>query len=279
MLDAAAAACDVWPGQILGEDPELGPRGVLAAQTGVFLVSVLAARALERRGISPTVLAGYSLGHYAALWRGGAVSYEDCLRILVAVWEAVERLGVHGTMGAVIGCPREEVERVCTEVRANGELVDVGSVNAPGQLVLTGSEAGVEAALARLAASSLSVRRLAMTWPIHSALLAPVSRAVAPIVEACPSIRAPQLPCIGPDAAGVTTAEDVRRLLTDGFSSENHWNRAFAAMTASGVREFLEVGPGQMLSRVARWIDRDARCRPVGTVPEADEAADIIAPA
>jgi [acyl-carrier-protein] S-malonyltransferase len=277
LLLAAAEACRVEPGALLGERTEAGPRGVLAAQTGVFLVSVLAARALERHRIEPTMLAGYSLGHYASLWRAGAISFEDCLRILVAVWEQVERLGVRGTMGAVIGCPSEEVERACEEQRARGAPVWVGSVNAPGQIVLTGSEAGVEGALARLKPVSLSVQRLAMTWPIHSELLAPVSEAVSPAVASCASIRAPRVPCLGPDARALETDADVRRVLTEGFSRPNHWNRVFAAMVSHGILRFLEAGPGQMLARVARWIVREADCRPAGTAAAAAEAADIIA--
>lgn len=277
LLVAAAAACGVEPGALLGESPHPGPRGVLAVQTGVFLVSVLAARALERHRVEPAMLAGYSLGHYASLWRAGAISFEDCLRILVAVWEEVERLGAHGTMGAVIACPIEQVEAVCAEQRAAGAPVWVGSVNAPGQIVLTGSEVGVEGALASLKPAALSVQRLAMTWPIHSELLAPVSEAVAPAVAACASIRAPRVPCLGPDADPLETPDDVRRVLTFGFSRRNDWNRVFATMVSRGIVRFLETGPGLMLSRVARWIAREADCRPAGTAPAAAEAADIIA--
>jgi [acyl-carrier-protein] S-malonyltransferase len=277
LLGASARACGVEPGVLLAEQTHPGPRGVLAAQTGVFLVSVLAARALERHRVEPTVLAGYSLGHYASLWRAGAISFEDCLRILVAVWEQVESQGVQGTMGAVIGCPGEEIDAACDEQRRRGSPVWVGSVNAPGQIVLTGSEAGVEGALSRLKPASLSVQRLAMTWPIHSELLAPVSAAVAPIVASCESIRAPRLPTLGPDADSLETADDVRRILTWGFSRANHWNRVFATMVSRGTTRFLEAGPGQMLSRVARWIAREADCRPAGTAASAAEAADIIA--
>jgi [acyl-carrier-protein] S-malonyltransferase len=277
LLAASARACGVEPGVLLGEQPEPGPRGVLAAQTGVFLVSVLAARALERHRVEPAVLAGYSLGHYASLWRAGAISFEDCLRILVAVWEQVEQQGVRGTMGAVIGCPGEQVESACEEQRGRGAPVWIGSVNAPGQIVLTGSDEGVEGALARLRPAALSVQRLAMTWPIHSELLAPVSEAVAPAVASCASIRAPRVPCLGPDAASLETADDVRRVLIYGFSRPNSWNRVFATMVSRGIVRFLETGPGQMLSRVARWIAREADCRPAGTAAAAAEAADIIA--
>ena len=134
-----------------------GPEGALhenlAAQAGVYLVSTLACRALEAEGLRPPATAGYSLGNYAALCAAGAISYDEGLEVLVAVWRETERLGIRGAMGAVVGARREAVEGVCERLREEGLLVWIGNVNSATQFVLTGQEEAVAAALEALSAA------------------------------------------------------------------------------------------------------------------------------
>ncbi|HWC64450.1 MAG TPA: acyltransferase domain-containing protein, partial [Thermoanaerobaculia bacterium] len=125
------------------------------AQPGVFLVSVLAADELARRGVVPDAIAGYSLGNYAALVSAGAVSFDDALDVLLAVTETVDRMEIRGAMGAVIGGGAAAVEEVCAKLRDGGDPVWIGNVNAATQLVLTGSERGVDRALAELSPKAL----------------------------------------------------------------------------------------------------------------------------
>ena len=111
--------------RILFQGPEKDLHENLAAQAGVYLVSTLAARALEMQGVRPAATAGYSLGNYAALVAAGAISYEDALDVLVAVWRETERLGIHGSMGAVVGSRRETVDEVCADAaRTRAARVD-----------------------------------------------------------------------------------------------------------------------------------------------------------
>ena len=247
----------------------------LAAQAGVYLVSTLALRALAREGIEPPATAGYSLGNYAALVAAGAISYEDGLDILIAVWRETERLGIRGAMGAVVGARREAVDSVCEGLRARGLPVWIGNVNASTQFVLTGGKTAVAAALEELAPRALTVLPLTMNWPIHSEMMQPVARAIAPLVEACRSIRDPIVPFYGPDGRIESTGEGVRRLLGTEFCHPTLWNATVEAMVRDGHRVFLETGPGEMLTKMLRWIDRSVTCRPAGTV-EAIEAASRI---
>ena len=248
----------------------------LAAQAGVYLVSTLACRALVRAGVSPPATAGYSLGNYAAMVAAGAISYEEGLEILVGVWRETERLGIRGAMGAVVGARREAVEEVCGAMRAEGRPVWIGNVNSSTQFVLTGSTEAVSAALAALAPRALSVLPLSMNWPIHSQLMLPVAEAMSPVVDACRTISAPAVPYYGPDGAVARTPQDVRRILATEFCHPTLWNATFEAMVADGHRVFLEVGPGEMLSKMARWIDRSVACRSAGTVGAIRAAADIF---
>lgn len=248
----------------------------LVAQAGVYLVSTLAARELERRGIRPAATAGYSLGNYAAMVAAQAISYDDALEVLIAVERETERLGVRGSMGAVVGARRDAVDAVCADLTSRGLPVWIGNVNASTQFVLTGRSDAVAEALALLASKSLSVIPLSMSWPIHSPLMEPVARAVAPVVEACRSIRDPAVPYYGPDGRRARTGERVRELLGTEFVHPTLWNDTYGAMVADGVRTFVEVGPGDMLSKMARWIDRTTTCRPAGSMAAIRELSDSL---
>ena len=263
--------------RILFEGPEKDLHENLAAQAGVYLVSTLAARALELQGVRPAATAGYSLGNYAALVAAGAISYEDALEVLVAVWRETERLGIHGSMGAVVGARRETVDGVCADLRAGGKPVWIGNVNASTQFVLTGLSEAVEEALTLLAPRSLTVLRLSMSWPIHSPLMVPVAEAVAPVVAACRSIRAPAVAYYGPDGRLAATADEVRKLLGTEFVHPTLWKETYEALVAGGLRSFVEVGPGDMLSKMARWIDRTTVCRPAGSLAAIRFVSDSLA--
>jgi [acyl-carrier-protein] S-malonyltransferase len=267
--------CGMDLARILFSGPEATLRENLAAQAGVYLVSTLAARALAREGINPPATAGYSLGNYAALVAASAISYEEGLDILIAVWRETERLGIRGAMGAVVGARREAVDAACEELRGQGLPVWIGNVNSSTQFVLTGSEPAVRAALENLAPRALSVLPLTMSWPIHSEMMRPVADAIAPLVAACRSIRDPVVPYYGPDGRIESTGEGVRRLLGTEFCHPTLWNATVEAMVRDGYRVFLETGPGQMLTRMTRWIDRSVACRPAGTL-EAIEAVSRI---
>ncbi len=284
--DPEARRLLAWTSERCGRDLErlmlAGPieelRENLAAQSSVYLVSTLAARALAREGIEPPATAGYSLGNYGALAAAGAISYEDGLDVLIAVWRETERLAIRGSMAAVIGCRREVAEAVCEELRAAGKDVWIGNVNAATQFVLTGRPDAVQAALDSLAPRSLSVLPLSMSWPIHSELMRPVADAVAPVVAACRSVRDPIVPFYGPDGRIRTKAAEVSELLGTEFIYPTLWNATFEAMVADGFRTFVEVGPGEMLSRMSRWIDRTATCLPSGTREAIAKTAGILLP-
>jgi [acyl-carrier-protein] S-malonyltransferase len=261
---------------LLFEGPAEALHENLVAQAGVYLVSTLAGRALERQGIRPAATAGYSLGNYAAMVASQAISYDDALEVLVAVERETERLGIRGSMGAVVGIRRETVEEVCADLNARGLPVWIGNVNASTQFVLTGGSEAVEEALRVLAPKSLSVLPLTMSWPIHSPLMEPVAQAIAPVVAACRSIRDPAVPYYGPDGRRARTGERVRELLGTEFVHPTLWNDTYEAMVSDGIRTFVEVGPGDMLSKMARWIDRTTTCRPAGSLAAIRTVSDTL---
>ncbi len=276
LFERTSERCGLDFERILFSGPEEELHENLAAQAGVYLVSTLTARALARAGLLPSATAGYSLGNYAAMVAAGAVSYEDALDVLVAVWRETERLGVRGAMGAVVGARRELVDGVCEELRREGLPVWIGNVNATTQFVLTGTETAVAAALAALAPKALRVLPLGMSWPIHCELMRPVAEAVARVVDGCRSIREPVIPFYGPDGLLARRAEDIRRYLASEFLHPTLWNTTVEAMVRDGHRVFLEVGPGDMLTKMARWIDRSVTCRPTASRKAVEEASRIF---
>jgi [acyl-carrier-protein] S-malonyltransferase len=116
-----------------------------------------------------------------------------------------------------------------------------------------------------------------MSWPIHSELMRPVAEAIAPMVAALRTIRDPNVPYYGPEGRAAAGGEEIRRLLGTAFCFPTLWKDTFEAMTAAGHRTYLEVGPGEMLSKMVRWIDRSTRCHAAGTVAAIESVVDIVA--
>ena len=277
LFDRTSQRCGLDLATLCFQGPEAALRENLAAQAGVFVVSTLAARALADRGVLPAATAGYSLGNYAAMVAAGGVSFEEALEVLVAVWRETESRGIRGAMGAVIGARREIVDDVCAQLREQGKPVWIGNVNTSTQFVLTGAAEGVREALAQLAPPrALSVLPLTMTWPIHSELMRPVADAIAPMVASLTTIRDTDVAYYGPEGVAVRRGTEIRRLLATAFCFPTLWKDTFESMVADGHRLFLEVGPGQMLSRMTRWIDRTTRCQPAGSIAAVDAAIDIV---
>jgi [acyl-carrier-protein] S-malonyltransferase len=256
--------------------PEEAIHENLAAQAGVYLVSTLACRALAREGIVPAATAGYSLGNYAAFVASGAVSFEEGLDVLIAVWRETERLSISGAMGAIIGVRREAVETVCEESRRRGSMVWIGNVNSSTQFVLSGERSAVRDALAALAPKALSVMPLSMSWPIHTELMEPVARAIEPVIRSCRTIRDATVPFHAPDGGVVKSADAIRTLLATEFVYPTLWNATFESMVGDGFRTFLEVGPGEMLARMSRWIDRTVTCYGAGSLESIRRVAGIL---
>ena len=272
LFEKTSERCGFDLREVLFSGPEDRLRENRAAQPGVFLVSTLAHRELLASGVEPSAIAGYSLGNYAALVAAGAVSFDDALTVLLAVLEESDRRQVRGAMGAVIGVPAASVEDCCAGLRARGLQVWIGNVNAATQLVLTGTREGVDAALGELLPRALKAFRLPMTWPIHSPLMAAVSEAVAPAVARLSSLAAPRVALYaGLSGRRVRTAEEVGELLARQVASPSRWKETVEAMFADGHSRYLEVGPGDTLTKMLRWIVRGGECRVAGSLAAIEE--------
>ncbi len=232
-------------------------------QPGVLAVSIAAWRVLRDKiqGIEPAYLAGHSLGEYSAYVAAGSLSFPDALRTVRArgrfMQEAVP-VGV-GAMAALIGPSPETVERICTEA-AESQTLALANDNAPGQVVIAGHAEAVQRAIER--AKAEGCRRavvLPVSAPFHSALMAPAREKLAPVLAGL-SFNDPEWPVVAnTDARPVAAASEARRKLVAQVDSRVRWRQTLLFLLEEGVDTIIEVGPGRVLSGLAKRVDRSWR--------------------
>jgi [acyl-carrier-protein] S-malonyltransferase len=242
-----------------------GPEDQLAltenTQPAILTVSVAAARLLRARGIRPAFVAGHSLGEYSAHVVAGTLDFRDAVRIVRQrgryMQEAVP-VGA-GAMAALLGADEALAVQACTEA-ADGEVVSPANLNGPGQVVIAGTRGAVVRAGER--ARALGARRvvlLPVSAPFHCALMKPAEARLAPELRALRA-RDPEVPVIANvDAEAKTTASASIDALVAQVSAPVRWQEAIGRLASAGVRAYVEVGPGTVLSGLVRKIQRDAR--------------------
>lgn len=283
--DASPAAREVFEAadEALGEKlsatcfegPEEALKLTANTQPAILTTSVALLRALGERC---DVAAGHSLGEYGAHVCAGTLPFEAAVRLVrvrgTYMQEAVP-VG-EGAMAAVMGLDREVVDRVCDETEGAVEPVNY---NSPGQIVVAGAAAAVEAAGAALGEAGGRVIPLAVSAPFHSSLMRPAEERLLPHLADAP-FSDPGVPVyVNVDAAPVTTAAAARDALARQVSRAVRWDEAVRRMIADGVTLFVEIGPGRVLSGLIARIDRSAKRVNVAGPGDLDAAREAIAAA
>lgn len=231
-----------------GTDEEL--RQTRVTQPAVFLHSVISALC---SGVKADMMAGHSLGELSALTASGCLSFEDGLRLVYARAMAMQACceAQPGSMAAVLRLPDETVSEVCAEVSAGGSLGIVLPVNfnCPGQVVISGNEAAVNEACERLmAAGARRCLPLAVSGAYHSPLMKAASQALASAIEAAEF----KAPCclVYQNVDGQPTSDPrlIRAKLLQQMTSPVQWTSTVKNMIADGCDEFIECGPGTVLT-------------------------------
>ncbi|MGD8375878.1 MAG: ACP S-malonyltransferase [Acidobacteriota bacterium] len=248
------------------EGPEEELRLTAITQPAILTVSVAAWRVLAARGLEPALVAGHSLGEYAANVAAGSLAFADAVRTvhLRGRWmqEAVPE--GEGAMAALLGLDPDATGIVCEEAAA-GEVVSPANFNAPGQIVIAGHAAAVERAMAlALDRGASRAVPLPVSAPFHCALMRPAEEKLAAHLSGL-RFGDPSCPIItNVDAAPTTGAEALRRALMRQVTAPVRWDESMAGLAGRGIRRALEVGPGKVLTGLLRRIDRSIRCLPVG---------------
>jgi len=229
-------------------------------QPAILASSIAAWRLLALRGLRPAFVAGHSLGEYSAHVAAGTLAFGDALRIVRRrgryMQEAVP-VGA-GAMAAILGLDAERVARACDEAAA-GDVVSPANLNAPGQVVIAGSREAVARACVR--AKALGAKRaipLRVSAPFHCALMRPAEERLAPELRAL-AASDPRVPVIANvDAEPKRDAPSALEALVAQVSRPVRWEDVVRRLASGGVRTYVEVGPGTVLSGLVKKIHAGA---------------------
>jgi [acyl-carrier-protein] S-malonyltransferase len=238
-----------------GPDEEL--KKTENTQVALLTVSVAAYRVLEESGYRTALVAGHSLGEYSALVAANSLEFGDALRLVRKrgqyMQEAVPE-GV-GAMAAILKLPAEQLDRVLQEA-AQGEVVSAANLNSPDQVVIAGHAKAVERAMA--IAKTAGARRtiaLAVSAPFHCSLMRPAQMRLRADLDAT-EFKDLSTPLINNwEARLVDRGEEARQGLYEQIPNPVRWTESMREMAERGIRRFVEVGPGGVLSGLARSID------------------------
>jgi [acyl-carrier-protein] S-malonyltransferase len=232
-------------------------------QIAVLTADLAAWRAFSGRvEAKPLVMAGHSLGEYAAFHAAGAVGLRDCLSLVCRRAEFHQEAvpAGEGAMAAILGLPREAVEALCRDSDREGHAVTVSSENAPGQIVISGHTEAVSDVVA--AAGTMENARaviLPISVPCHCRLLQGAAERFADSLRNIEfqDCAVPVIPNCDPSL--LHSRERTKDLLVRQIVSPVHWRETIERMAAMGVDTVVEIGPKRILSGLIRRIDRRLR--------------------
>jgi [acyl-carrier-protein] S-malonyltransferase len=238
-----------------GTDEDLKQTKV--TQPAIFLHSVILAKTLGE-SFKPNMVAGHSLGEFSALVANGALTFEDGLVLVskraMAMQKACE--AEPSTMAAILGLDDAIVEEVCNGI---SDVVVAANYNSPGQLVISGSIAGIDKAIAELTAKGAKrALKLPVGGAFHSPLMEPARKELAEAIlntkfskPICPVYQ-------NVTASAVSDPEQIKANLNLQLTAAVKWTQTVQSMIADGATEFVEVGPGKVLQGLIKKINKDA---------------------
>jgi [acyl-carrier-protein] S-malonyltransferase len=233
-------------------------------QPAIFTVSVAALRVLAAAGATADYFAGHSLGEYSANVAAGTIEFAPAARTVRRRGQLMQEAvpAGQGAMAAILGMPVDSVIAACQDASSEvGAPVEPANMNSPEQTVISGATAAVERAI--VLAKERGARRavlLQVSAPFHCSLMQPAQDALAPVLESLSFLPARVPVVVNVDAALVTDAEVLRDALVRQVTGAVRWTESMQLLIAEGVTNFVEVGPGKVLSGLLRQIDRSQKC-------------------
>jgi [acyl-carrier-protein] S-malonyltransferase len=277
--------------RLMAEGPEETLTDTINAQPALLAASIAILRALEAeldarvgaqagapvvQGAHNVYLAGHSMGEYSALVAAGSLAYADGLRLVRERGRLMKEAGVRapGMMAAILGLDEEKVAAICADVTAQGGIAQVANDNCPGQVVISGDSAGMQAAMDALsAAGAKKVVPLAVSIAAHSPLMRPAAEQLQAAIAATP-LSPPQAPVIGnTTGAPLSNVDAIRNELAAQLTGSVRWTATLQYLAKAGVTTFVEIGPGEVLSGL---VKRAARSATRFSVAEPDAVRDYV---
>jgi [acyl-carrier-protein] S-malonyltransferase len=274
-------------GRILGYDLDRlcfeGPAETLeqtdVQQPAIFVTSVALFAAFVETGSSPDSFqraGGLSLGEYTALHVAGAISFEDGVRLVQRRGQLMQEAALARPSGMVslVGADPDKARAICDAARGD-DVLSPANFNCPGQIVIAGSKAACERAVAAAEQHGCRAVPLAVAGAFHSAIMAPAAAELAVMLEKTP-ISAPSIPVISNvDATYHKDAASIRAALVRQLTQPVQWQQCVERMAADGADRFVEFGPGRVLTGLMRKINRSLNVLNIST---AESAAAGLAP-
>ena len=235
---------------IMFEGSEEDLKATRVTQPAIFIHSTILAMSQEQK---PDMVAGHSLGEFSALVAAGALSFEDGLRLVSLRAQAMQKCceKTPGSMAAIIKLPDNVIEEICAGIPG----VVPANYNSPGQVVISGEEAGIEQACETFKeAGAKRALKLAVSGAFHSSLMEPAREELAKAIEDTP-IRAPFCP-IYQHVSALPTMDPmvIKDNLLKQLTSPVRWTQSVQNMIADGATKFVELGPGTVLQGLVKRI-------------------------
>jgi [acyl-carrier-protein] S-malonyltransferase len=255
---------DLW--SLVENGPDEALNQTVNTQPAMLVADIAVYRAWRAAGgAAPVVLAGHSLGEYAALVAAGALKFADAVPLVrfraQAMQEAVPA-GV-GAMAAVIGLDAQGIRDACNEA-AQGQIVEPVNFNAPDQIVIAGHREGVERAIdAARARGAKRAIKLPVSAPFHSMLMRPAAERLAARLLSI-AVDAPTLPVLHNfDVAAANSPDGIRAALAAQAASPVRWVETIRAFVGRGVTHIVECGPGKVLTALTKRIAPEITALPL----------------
>jgi [acyl-carrier-protein] S-malonyltransferase len=265
------------------EGPEEQLKLTEFTQPAIFTASIATQRVLAQKGVTPSFVAGHSLGEYSADVAAGVLPFAEAVKTVRNrgryMQEAVP--AGEGAMAAVLGLPPEAVIEICAKAAAEtGAVVSAANLNSPEQTVISGAVAGVEkAGVLAKDAGAKKVIMLAVSAPFHCALMQPAQDRLAEDLRQL-SFSAPTVPIVtNVDAALVTDAEQLHDALVRQVTGAVRWVESIRLLIEQRPTHFIEVGPGRVLFGLMRQIDRSQHALHVGDEASLEKTLAALTPA
>ncbi|MBC9783358.1 ACP S-malonyltransferase [Heliobacterium chlorum] len=268
VFDEADEALGFSLSKLCFEGPEEELRLTANTQPALLATAVAVYRVLAANGFRPDWVAGHSLGEYSALVAAGSLTLVEGIRLVrqrgLFMQDAVP--AGRGTMAAIMGLEAEAVEALCRDASTAG-VVEPANFNGAGQVVIAGEVAAVEqaVALAKAAGAKRSVM-LNVSAPFHCSLMKPAAERMTEVLHAA-NISDPTIPLVANvTAQPATSGEAVRKNLILQVDHPVRWEQSVKFLADAGVQRFIEVGPGKVLTGLARKIVKGSETAAIGDV-------------
>ncbi|MCR2820754.1 ACP S-malonyltransferase [Lederbergia panacisoli] len=243
-----------------------GPQDLLTktvnAQPALLTTSIALLEYLKEAGITPDYTAGHSLGEYSALVASGAIEFTDAVYAVAKRGEFMEAAvpNGEGTMAAVLGLDRNILKEITDTVTNEGHSVQLANLNCPGQIVISGTVAGVEKA-GELAKENGAKRVLPLnvSGPFHSELMKPAAEKFTSILDEI-TINNALIPVIANvTASPIDKKDEIKEKLIEQLYSPVLWEDSVEKLIELGVDTFVEIGPGKVLSGLIKKVNKNVR--------------------